>query len=112
MHYAARHEFIRQAFLSDTEDWRSNAYIGSHRSHVANMDIVNPDKSTYLADAATKRMSFSREMSLKRSVTHRFVLVKKDGTLAHTQYADQYVDADRVRQDLKRQASCVSFGAH
>jgi hypothetical protein len=74
------------------------------------MDIVDPTKSAYLKDAAKKRMSFSREMSLKRAVSHRAVLVRKDGTLADTQYADQYVDRDRVRADLKRAASRVSFG--
>ena len=69
------------------------------------MDIVNPEKSTYLEEAAQKRMSFSREMSLKRAVSHRTMLVKKDGTLANTQYTDQYVDRGRVTAELRRQAS-------
>ena len=74
------------------------------------MDIVHPEKSTYATDAAKKHMSFSREMSLKRSVSRRVVLVKKDGALADTQYTDQYVDKGRVRAELKKQMSCVSFG--
>lgn len=108
---AARHEFVKQAFLSDTEDWRSNARIGSAHSTVAAMDIVKPECSTYLKKSATLKMSYAREMSLKRAVSHRAVFVHKDGTLASTQYSDQYVDRDRVAADLKRSVSVAGAKA-
>lgn len=69
------------------------------------MNIVNPEDSTYLARASERKMSYYREKSLKRAVSYRAVLVKKDGTLANSQYNDQYLDREAVQADLKRQQS-------
>lgn len=105
---AARHEFIRQAFLSDTEDWRGNACIGNKRSAVAKMNIVDPSKSQYLKEASTRKMSYYRERSLARSVSSRAPLVKQDGTLAVGQYHDQYYDKEQVARTLKASFSMAS----
>ena len=109
---AARHAFIRQAFLSDTEDWRSNAHIGNSKSHVTNMNITDPSDDSYLKAASKRKMSYSRQQSLKRAISHRAVLVTPKGEVAHSQYADQYLDHSVVMSTLKKQQSRrLSFAA-
>lgn len=109
---AARHTFIRQAFLSDTEDWRSNAHIGNSKSHVTNMNITDPQDTAYLQAASKRKMSYYRQQSLKRAISHRAVLVTPKGEVAHSQYGDQYLDKAVVRDTLKKQQSKrLSFAA-
>jgi hypothetical protein len=69
------------------------------------MNIVKPEESQYLERASEHKMSYYREKSLKRAVSYRAVLVKKDGKLAQTQYIDQYLDKEMVMVSLKKQAS-------
>jgi hypothetical protein len=89
--------------LSDTEDWRSFAHIGNRKSAVSNMNIVEPSTSSYLKEAAKRKMSFSREKSLKRAISYRAVLVTPKGTIAESQYNDQYLDRQVVMETLKEQ---------
>jgi hypothetical protein len=97
--------FIRMAFLADTEDWRSNAMVGNAKSPIARMNITNPEECTYLQDAASRRMSYSRQKSLARAISYRQTLVKRNGELADSQYTDQYLDKESIVAALKKQQS-------
>jgi hypothetical protein len=102
---AGRHIFVQQAFLADTEDWRSNALIGNANSPIARMNIINPRDSTYLEESSERRMSYSRQKSLSRAISYRQTLVKHNGELADSQYTDQYLDKETVMSTLRRQST-------
>jgi hypothetical protein len=96
---------VRMAFLADTEDWRSNAMVGNANSPIARMNITNPDECTYLQEAASRTMSYSRQKSLARAISYRQTLVKRNGELADSQYTDQYLDKESIVATLKKQQS-------
>lgn len=72
---------------------------------MANINVTQPRKCPYLASAPQREMSYYRKKSLQRAVSYRATLVKRDGTLASTQYSDQYVDAGVARAAVKRALS-------
>jgi hypothetical protein len=69
------------------------------------MNITEPEKCTYLEEAADRRMSYSRQKSLSRAVSYRQTLLKKSGDLADSQYTDQYLDRETVMNTLRKQHS-------
>jgi hypothetical protein len=72
---------------------------------VTQINITQPGKCTYLASTSQREMSYYRKKSLKRAVSYRATLVKRDGTLASTQYSDQYIDKDEAMASVKRSFS-------
>lgn len=107
---SARHEFVRQVFLSDTEDWRSNACIGNSRAALAQMNIVQPRQSRYLEQSTRKPMSYYRQKSLTRALSYRSVLYKKNGELADSQYSDSYVGREHAVRALR--GGCAADRSH